>query len=177
MRTDDFLSLNNISDPEYVRICAIHGIDPSLDVLKAGDQELILESLTQPTAQPTESNSIAAIDPSEALEQSQNATSEKLEAYLGQAEGIVRDLQEQCSEVAEVVSEAIAVELESLMPNIARRTTERLALVVPSTERISVLGKSESAIKQRLQLLRSPRSVAGALQGVSGNSSKMIGGS
>jgi len=53
MRTDDFLSLNNISDPEYVRICAIHGIDPSLDVLKAGDQELILESLTQPSAQST----------------------------------------------------------------------------------------------------------------------------
>jgi len=76
-----------------------------------------------------------------------------------------------------VVSEAIAYELESLMPSIALRTTKRLAQVVPSTERISVLGKSESAIKQRLQLLRSPRSVAGALQGVSGNNSKMIGGS
>ena len=177
MRTDDFLSLNNISDPEFVRIAAIHGIDPSVDVLKASDQELILESLTEPSTQSTKSNSLATTDPSEALEQSQNATSEKLEAYLGQAEGIVRDLQEQCADVAEVVSEAIAYELESLMPSIAHRTTKRLAQVVPSTERISVLGKSESAIKQRLQLLRSPRSVAGALPEANGSNGKMISGS
>lgn len=169
MNTTTFLDQHGITDAQFIEITSRLGIDPSLDHLDSDQQEQILEIATMPITQAQSPQFNASIDPGQALATLQDVTSEKLEAFLDQSEQIAEEVEGNCIEVIEAVSDRITDAVQSIMPGVVQRTTEKLQSIVPGRDRVSPLGKHESGFRSRLQRLRSSRVVAGALPSGSGN--------
>lgn len=163
MQTQTFLDSYSISDAQFIEIADNLGLDPSVDTLSDEEQSQILEEATKTTVFQPPSTQSQRFDPSEhnkALAALQNETATKLEAFLDQSENIAIDVEDNCLEVIEVVSDRIADAVQSIMPGVVHRTTEKLQNIIPEKDGVSLLGKHQNRFQVRLQRLKGSRVMA-----------------